>query len=74
MAAITRHFGVGFEATWNTPVASTMFFEALSESVKTEYSKIRIKTIRSSSTRALEQDFTIVRGTEIGRASCRERV
>ena len=63
MAAITRHFGVGFEVAWGTPVASTMFFEVLSESIKTERNKIRIKTIRSSSTRKIVDDFTIVRGT-----------
>lgn len=57
------HIGIGKETTPGTPVAPTVFFEAMSEDVQLEREFIRIKTIRSDVTRKVSEAFSLVRGS-----------
>jgi hypothetical protein len=58
----TRHFGAGLESAWNTPVAPTVYAEALSETLELQNEMLEIKTIRTISTRKVERAFGVVRG------------
>lgn len=57
-----RHMGVGSETTWNTAATRTRFFEALSESVRTEKAFENIEVIRGYSTREVVLLNSAVRG------------
>lgn len=46
-----RHFGVGLESTYGTPVAPTRFFDVVNESLTRQQNDEEIKTIRTYSTR-----------------------
>lgn len=60
---MARHFAMGEETTYGTAVTSfDVYMEALSESVQKEIAFERIQTIRTESTRKIEELNTAIRG------------
>lgn len=58
-----RHVGLGIESVYGTPVVPTAFFEVLREDIQLTREFIRIKTVRSKSTRQVHELVEVVRGT-----------
>ena len=59
---MSRHFGIGKETVYGTPVVTTEFLELISESLQKEETTEEIEVVRSYSTRKIEQLNTIIRG------------
>lgn len=57
-----RHFGIGWESTWGTEVAPTIFLEATRESIRNVPSFVRTETMRTFSSRRVDAAFNFAEG------------